>query len=239
MAACKALALKNGLIWGGSYAGYYPYFGCYAYAGSYAGVGGKAWFGTGGTETQMLQAIETSINSWIPLRVSSLDTDCLLLSNQAKLEAKLNPAFSYHTSTQVCFVAKTGAETCTNLYQIPANFKNGKAVTGTLKVGAAVTSIGTNAFRNTQITGLDLSEATALQTISDRAFLDSKQLTGTLKVGPAVTSIGYLVFAYTDFKVLDLSDATALTTISSYAFWKSLLAGQTVRKADGTSIRLT
>ena len=144
---------------------------------------------------------------------------CLLLSNQAKLEAKLDPAFSYYTSTQECLVAKDGVSTCTDLYQIPANYKNGKAVTGTLKVGAAVTSIGTNAFRNTQITGIDLSEATALKTISDWAFSYNTQLTGTLKMGPAVTSIGFRAFYTTGFTGLDLSEATALQTIAENAFY--------------------
>ena len=162
-----------------------------------------------------------------PLRVSSLDADCLLLSNQAKLEAKLesshaaiisklDPAFSYHTPTQECLVAKDGDETCTNLYvEIPADFANGKTVTGTLKVGPAVTSIGRSAFAYTGVTELDISEATALQTIGGDAF------------------------AHTDLTGIDLSDATALTTIGDYAFFGTSLAGKTVPKADGTSIRLT
>ena len=168
------------------------------------------------------------------LLLSSLDTDCLLLSNQAKLEAKLESnhaatvskldrgiALSYHTPTQECLVAKTGAETCTNLYQIPAWFSQGKTVTGTLKVGAAVTSIGDRAFYNTDLTELDLSEATALQTIGWGAFYNNPQLTGTLKVGPAVTSIGAYAFANTKLTGIDLSDATALTTIGEGAFYKN------------------
>ena len=171
-----------------------------------------------------------------PLRVSSLDADCLLLSNQAKLEAKLesshaaiisklDPAFSYHTPTQECLVAKDGDETCTNLYvEIPADFANGKTVTGTLKVGPAVTSIGARAFEYTDLTGLDLSDATALQTIGDYAFYNT-QLTGTLKVGPAVTSIGDYAFQNTYLKELDISEATALTTIGEGAFYDTQLTG--------------
>ena len=49
-AACRTLALKNGLTWGGSAQGYTVRFGCYAYAEN-----GRALFGTGGTETQKLQ----------------------------------------------------------------------------------------------------------------------------------------------------------------------------------------
>jgi len=174
-----------------------------------------------------------------PLRVSSLDADCLLLSNQAKLEAKLesshaaiisklDPAFSYHTPTQECLVAKDGDETCTNLYvEIPADFANGKTVTGTLKVGPAVTSIGRSAFAYTGVTELDISEATALQTIGDYAFYSNTELTGTLKVGPAVTSIGRYAFGHTGLTELDISDATALTTIETNAFYNSPLAGLT------------
>ena len=51
--------------------------------------------------------------------------------------------------------------------------------------GPAATSIDDNAFEDTGLTGLDLSHATALQTIGYSAFYDSRQLTGTLKVGPA------------------------------------------------------
>ena len=37
-------------------------------------------------------------------------------------------------------------------------------------MGRVVTSIGSNAFYDTDLTGLDLSEATALVTIGDSAF---------------------------------------------------------------------
>ena len=137
------------------------------------------------------------------LLLSSLDTDCLLLSNQAKLEAKLESnhaatvskldpgvALSYHTPTQECLVAKDGVDTCTDFYQIPAGFSQGKTVTGTLKVGAAVTSISDYAFAYTDLTELHLSEATALLTIGDAAFYGNAQLTGTLKVGPGPPSFG-------------------------------------------------
>ena len=65
-----------------------------------------------------------------------------------------------------------------------------------------------------------------------------------IKLGPAVTSIGgyafYAAFYYnTQITELDLSDATALQTIGYGAFYNTPLAGQTVLKADGTSIRLT
>ena len=37
-------------------------------------------------------------------------------------------------------------------------------------MGPAVTSIGASAFYNTKLTGIDLSDATALQYIGDNAF---------------------------------------------------------------------
>ena len=104
--------------------------------------------------------------------------------------------------------------------------------------GPAVTSIDDNAFEDTGLTGLDLSHATALQTIGYSAFYDSRQLTGTLKVGPAVTSIGDYAFGNTGFTGLDLSGATALQTIGDNAFYNTPLADQTVYKADGTSFLL-
>ena len=221
-AACKTFAAETGgLTWGGSHS-YHRTKGCFAYQ---SGKTRYAFFGTGGSLAQMAGP---SPDPWPYHRFSEKELSnyvnrniphCLLLSNQAKLEAKLDPAFSYYTSTQECLVAKDGVSTCTDLYQIPANYKNGKAVTGTLKVGAAVTSIGTNAFRNTQITGIDLSEATALKTISDWAFSYNTQLTGTLKMGPAVTSIGFRAFYTTGFTGLDLSEATALQTIAEKAFY--------------------
>ena len=86
VASCRALALKNGLSWGGS--ANYGYFGCWAYAEN-----GHAYFGFLGTETEKLQEI-VSTNHWFPLRLSSLDTDCLLLSNQAKLFQLVQPRCS-------------------------------------------------------------------------------------------------------------------------------------------------
>ena len=77
--SCRALARKNGLSWGLS--GDFLYFGCYTFA-EY----GYAYFGTGGTDKEKLQEMERlSVSHAHPLRLPSLDTDCLVLSNQAKL----------------------------------------------------------------------------------------------------------------------------------------------------------
>jgi uncharacterized protein YjbI with pentapeptide repeats len=113
--------------------------------------------------------------------------------------------------------------TVINIYQIPSHFarETGTTLTGILKVGPVVTSIGSNAFAGTDLTGLDLSEATALVTIGISAFYYATKLTGTLKVGPAVTSIGFYAFSSNDLTGLDLSEATALQTIGEWAFYKN------------------
>jgi len=173
----------------------------------------------------------------LPLRLPSLDTDCLLLSNQAKLEAKLEAnhvasgsklapgvAYSYHTPTQQCEVGNDGT-TCIDYTIIGRNAFIDTQLTGTLKVGRSVTLIDTSAFRRTKLTGLDLSEATALTTIGRNAFADT-QLTGTLKVGRSVTLIDTFAFQSTKLTGLDLSEATALTTIGYAAFADTALMGQ-------------
>ena len=241
--SCRALALKNGLTWGGS--GKYVYHGCYAFAEN-----GRAYFGTGGSDAEKLQAI-VSINSWFPLRLPSLDTDCLSLSNQAKLEAKLeaNQAKLEDTCGCIDSTSVVGGSGLISASQLGASQLGASQLTGTLKVGATVTSIGDYAFSldytrtsigdfgvgedavdyadftYTKLTGLDLSEATALTTIGEGAFSENTELTGTLKVGRSVTSIGASAFYDTKLTGLDLSEASALTTIGEGAFSNTALTG--------------
>ena len=102
-----------------------------------------------------------------------LSNQAELQSNQAAILSKLDPALSYRTPTQECLVAKNGDQNCTEVFgEIPSYFARDTdtTLTGTLKVGRVVTSIGSNAFYDTDLTGLDLSEATALVTIGDSAF---------------------------------------------------------------------
>ena len=88
---------------------------------------------------------------------------------------------------------------------IPDFFREGiNDLTGTLKVGPAVKTIGASAFADTKRTYLDLSEATSLVEIGDRAFSNT-DLAGLLKVGPAVKTIGTSAFASTKLTSLDLS----------------------------------
>ena len=75
-----------------------------------------------------------------------------------------------------CDVAPNGTAPCwelkdTTMEYIPADFlKDNTDLTGTLKLGAAVKSIGGEAFRGTKLTGLDLSQAASLVSIGDGAF---------------------------------------------------------------------
>ena len=69
---------------------------------------------------------------------------------------------------------------------IPDGFmKDVTALTGVLKVGPKVKSIGDHAFRGTKLTGLDLSGATALETIGDYAFRDTL-ITGAILIPTSV-----------------------------------------------------
>ena len=76
-------------------------------------------------------------------------------------------------------------------------------LTHTLKVGAAIKTIGTSAFASTKLGGLDLSKATSLVEIGDGAF-SATDLEGTLVIPAKVTTIGYHAFKGTKLTGLDL-----------------------------------
>ena len=81
-------------------------------------------------------------------------------------------------------------------------------------ISNTVTTIGPDAFYYTGLTGLDLSKATSLVEIGDRAFLGATNLAGTLAVPNTVTTIGTGAFANTKLDLfantnLDLSKATS------------------------------
>ena len=80
-----------------------------------------------------------------------------------------------------CAIAPSGTEACWELADpamtdIPDDFTGitdditNNDLTGTLKVGPAVKTIGASAFANTKLTYLDLSEATSLVEIGEGAF---------------------------------------------------------------------
>ena len=87
------------------------------------------------------------------------------------------------------------------------------ALAGTLVIPNTVTTIGNAAFANTNLTGLNLSKATSLVEIGNRAFLGSTALAGTLVIPAKVTTISKSAFSNTKLTSLDLSNAAALVEI--------------------------
>ena len=119
---------------------------------------------------------------------------------------------------------------------IPNDFLEGNTdLTGTLKVGPAVKTIGASAFTDTKLTGLDLSEATSLAEIGDRTFLGN-DFAGTLVIPATVTTIGDEGFADTKLTGVDLSKATSLVEIGDRAFLGTNLEGTLVIPAKVTTI---
>ena len=111
---------------------------------------------------------------------------------------------------------------------IPEDFlTDTTSLTGTLKLGAAVKTIGVRAFARTKLTGLDLSDATSLVTIGDTAFLET-DITGTLVIPAKVETIGEFAFRLTKLTGLDLSQAVSLVTIGNRAFGETNLEGTLV-----------
>ena len=128
-----------------------------------------------------------------------------------------SPTVSVH-GLKRCAVAPSGAEACWELADpamtaIPDGFLQGNTnLTGTLRVGPAVQTIGDRAFFGTELTGLDLSEATSLVEIGDNAFV-ATGLEGTLAIPAKLATIGPSAFADTKLTGLDLSKATSLVAI--------------------------
>ena len=96
------------------------------------------------------------------------------------------------TNVQECVFTKDGVKECTDgemIWEladpdttgIPNNFLKGKGkLKGTLKLGAAVKTIGKNAFLKTELTGLDLSDAASLEKIGAKAFRNTR-ITDTIE----------------------------------------------------------
>ena len=111
-----------------------------------------------------------------------------------------------------CAIAPSGTEACWELADptmtdIPHDFLQGNTdlfLSGTLKVGPAVKTIGAFAFAWTKLTGLDLSEATALVEIGSGAFFRTN-LAGSLVIPVKVTTIGARAFEDTKLTGLRLA----------------------------------
>ena len=137
------------------------------------------------------------------------------------------------TTVQECFFAKSGVKRCNDVWEladptmedIPADFLKGRySLTGTLKLGAAVKTIGDTAFAGTKLKGLDLSDAASLVSIGDYAFV-ATDITGTLVLPDNVKTIGMGAFWQTKLTGLDLSNAASLVSIGAYAFWSTDITG--------------
>ena len=81
-------------------------------------------------------------------------------------------------------------------------------LTGDLVVPSNLETIGTNAFWNTNITSLDLSNATSLTTIGARAFKDCTNISGDLIIPSKVSVIGTDAFRNTTFDNLFFTSKT-------------------------------
>ena len=140
-----------------------------------------------------------------------------------------------------CAVAPSGAEACWELADpamtaIPDGFLQANTnLTGTLRVGPAVQTIGDRAFFGTELTGLDLSTATSLLEIGEWAF-SSTDLEGTLVIPAKLTTIGPSAFESAKLTGLDLSTATSLVEIGASAFMRTDLEGTLVIPAKLTTI---
>ena len=135
-----------------------------------------------------------------------------------------------------CAVTPSGAEACWELADpamtvIPDGFLQGNTnLTGTLRVGPAVQTIGARAFFFTELTGLDLSEATSLVEIRNGAFYVT-DLGGTLVIPAKLATIGPSAFESAKLTGLDLSKATSLVEIRNSAFFDTGLEGRLVNPA--------
>ena len=114
------------------------------------------------------------------------------------------PLLFFDSRLKKCAVAPSGAEPCWELADgtmedIPKDFLKGNTdLTGTLKLGAAVKTIGDRAFYLTKLKALDLSQAASLVKIGSYAFYQT-ELTGLdLSQAASLESIGFGSFLYTD-----------------------------------------
>ena len=137
------------------------------------------------------------------------------------------------TGMKRCAIAPSGTEACWELADpamtdIPGNFLDGymddnSGLTGTLKVGPAVKTIGAR-LRLHRAHGPRSVEGELAR--GDRgARLRCRQPNGHDRDSATVTTIGPYAFAYTELMGLELSKATVLTSIGYGAFFGTGLTG--------------
>ena len=153
------------------------------------------------------------------------------------------------SNTTYSLAKNLGSSACVVLSGTDGIWKDDSKSIGGLALGdivipSNVTSIRDDAFYNTNITSLDLSQATSLTTIEgdgtygeQGAFSYCQNLTGDLVIPSNVTSIGYYAFYKTKITSLDLSNATNLNSIGDSAFSDCLnLTGDLVIPSSVTNI---
>ena len=99
-------------------------------------------------------------------------------------------------------LCNSSASNATSLVEIGDRAFLDAVLHGTLVMPPRVRTIGSEAFWNTELTGLDLSKATSLVEIGGRSFADTN-LEGTLVIPPTVATIGHKAFQYTKLTYLD------------------------------------
>ena len=103
--------------------------------------------------------------------------------------------------------------------------------------GCNVTSIRTEAFAYSGITGLTFETGSQLATIGDWAFFYCSSLVGNITIPASVTSIGGYAFRDTDITELNFETGSQLATIGESAFlYCSSLVGNITIPASVTSI---
>ena len=104
-----------------------------------------------------------------------------------------------------------------------------------LTIGSGVTSIGENTFANNEISSLNLTNATSLQTIGNGAFRGNK-IVGSLIIPASVTNIGNYAFGpgtnYSNnsnrIATLTFASNNNLESIGERAFYDNLLSSLTI-----------
>jgi len=117
-----------------------------------------------------------------------------------------------------------------NLESVEKWFKDDAKLEKVTITSTSIKSLGTSAFEYTAVATLDLSGATALETIGNSSLASTK-LT-TFAVPATVKTIDEWAFANTALTSVDFTDAAALETIGANAFSKTAL---TSVKFDGAT----
>ena len=157
------------------------------------------------------------------------------LSNATSLQTIGFAAFS---GNQISALNLSNATSLTSIGE--SAFYNNQ-ISGTLIIPSSVTTIGDHAFSGesdgstNQISTLDLSNATSLQTIGSGAF-QNNNLSGTLVIPSSVTNIGFHAFEHNQISGLSFTDNGNLESIGSYAFAYNPLNGVLTIPSSVTTI---